>query len=245
MGETTGIEWTDSSHNFWYGCKKVSQGCKHCYAEREMTKYGKPFSAVTRAKGFNKPLSWKEPARVFVNSWSDFFIPEADPWRCEAWDIIRATPHLTYQILTKRPELVHDRLPADWGNGYPNVWLGVSVEDQENADRRIPLLLEIPAAVRFLSCEPLLGPLNLTAYLLSGWHKWEPKLHWVICGGESGPGYRPMKVEWARSILDQCRNAGIAFFMKQLGGWPDKRGELDKIPAELRIREFPVIYAEA
>ena len=243
MGEITGIEWTDKTHNYWYGCKKVSQGCRHCYAEREMTKFGRSFQTITRAKGFDKPLSWKEPAKVFVNSWSDYFIEEADEWRAEAWDIIRQTPHLTYQILTKRPELVPDRLPEDWGKGYPNVWLGVSVEDQENADRRIPLLFKIPAIVRFLSCEPLLGALDLAAYLLAGWHKWEPKLHWVICGGESGPNYRPMKLEWAQNLRDQCVNCNAPFFFKQCGGWPDKRGDLDKIPTDLRIREYPYVYA--
>jgi len=241
MGETSNIEWCDSSHNFWYGCKKVSQGCAHCYAEREMTKFGRDFKAITRAKGFDKPLSWKEPAKVFVNSWSDFFIEEADPWRAEAWDIIRRTPHLTYQILTKRPENILDRLPKDWGTGWPNVWLGVSAEDQENADKRIQQLLEIPAAIRFVSAEPLLGPIwfEQSIYMAErlpeseGWG-----LDWIIVGGESGPNCRPMDLAWARSIRDECKEAGVTFFMKQMGGWPNKLGN---IPEDLMIRQFPVL----
>jgi protein gp37 len=228
MGYTTGIEWTNRTHNFWYGCKKVSQGCAHCYAEREMMKFGRDFKAVTRAKGFDKPLSWKESAKVFVNSWSDFFIEEADPWRAEAWDIIRRTPHLTYQILTKRTENILDRLPKDWGTGWPNVWLGMSAEDQANADKRIPRLFDIPAAVRFISAEPLLGPIDLDmAYYVPDW---------VIVGGESGPNCRPMNPDWARSIRDQCEEAGVAFFYKQSGGWPNKHGI---IPEDLNIRQFP------
>src|SRR3990167_4980051 len=160
MGYTTGVQWTDHTHNFWYGCKKVSAGCKFCYAELEMTRYGREFRIVARAKGFGKPLSWKEPAKVFVNSWSDFFIEEADEWRAEAWEVIRRTPHLIYQILTKRPENIAARLPADWGNGWPNVWLGISAEDQKNADKRIPVLLNVMARVRFISAEPLLGPID-------------------------------------------------------------------------------------
>lgn len=160
MGSKTGISWTDATHNFWYGCEKVSPGCKLCYAERDMTRYGRDFRAVTRAKGFDKPLSWKEPRKVFVNSWSDFFIEQADAWRDDAWDVIRRTPHLTYQILTKRPERIAAHLPSDWGSGWPNVWLGVSAENQEYADERIPLLLQTPAAVRFVSYEPALGPVS-------------------------------------------------------------------------------------
>ncbi len=164
MGKTN-ISWTNYTHNFWYGCKKVSPGCRYCYAEREMKRFGKDFNTVTRAKGFISPLMWKEPSMVFVNSWSDFFIEEADDWRDEAWDIICRTPQLTYQILTKRPENILSRLPDDWGDGYPNVWLGVSAENQENADKRIPLLIQIPSIVYFVSCEPLLGPIDLSKWI--------------------------------------------------------------------------------
>src|ERR1700761_9152752 len=117
MGETTGIQWTNKSWNPWQGCRKVSAGCKFCYMFREKEKYGQNGSRIVRSKTtFTAPLKWKDPSLVFTCSWSDFFIEEADEWRQEAWDIIKATPHLTYQILTKRPERIGMCLPADWGN---------------------------------------------------------------------------------------------------------------------------------
>lgn len=186
MGQETAIAWAEASHNFWYGCDKVSQGCKHCYAERQMERYGKSFRVVTRAKGFSKPLTWKEPKRIFTCSWSDFFHPDADDWRQDAWDVIRATPRHTWLILTKRIERVtRDMLPPDWGaTGYPHVWLGVSVEEQRNASR-IDHLARIPAAVRFVSAEPLLKELDLSKYLtpicpMCHAHQGEPGGTWVI-----------------------------------------------------------------
>src|SRR3990172_8990167 len=194
MGENSAIEWTDATHNFWFGCRKVSEGCKFCYAERDMTRYGRDFYNVVRAVGFGKPLSWPKPKSltpwgrlVFVNSWSDFFIEEADAWRDEAWEVIRRTPHLTYQILTKRPERIAEHLPKtcfkcgvgllddycecpEAAKPWPNVWLGTSVEDQKYAEIRIPQLVELPAKVHFLSCEPLLGPIDFR-YALPVWSK--------------------------------------------------------------------------
>lgn len=232
MGKQSHIEWTDGTHNFWYGCKKVSQGCKGCYAEREMTRYGKHFSVVTRAKGFDAPLRWKEPRKVFVNSWSDFFIEEADDWRDEAWGIIKRTRHLSYQILTKRPERIEQCLPQYWGSGWPNVWLGVTVENQEMVDTRLPWLLDIPAAVRFISAEPLLEPLTLSRML--------PDITWCIVGGESGPGARRMPLSWVRSIRDQCAAAGVPLFVKQLSGASSRPlKDLENFPIDLQIREFP------
>lgn len=234
MGEKTGISWTNKTHNFWYGCKKVSQGCKFCYAEREMKRFGRDFNSVTRAKGFDKPLKWKDPSMVFVNSWSDFFIEEADEWRDEAWDIIRQTPHLTYQILTKRPENIWDRLPNDWVY-FENVWLGVSIETQGHTSRGF-MLANIPARMRFISAEPLIEKVDLFWLLAT------QKFHWVIVGGESGPNSRPLDLEWARNIRDDCaRDDGIAFFMKQLGGYPDRREDITQFPEDLRIQEFPVV----
>ena len=231
MGDKTGIEWTDKTWNPWRGCHKVSQGCKNCYMFREQKQYGHNPNIVMRSKTtFDDPLKWKEPAKVFVNSWSDFFIEEADPWRAEVWDIIRRTPHLIYQILTKRPENIPVGLPNDWGHGYPNVWIGVSAEDQPNADKRVSILVNVPAVIRFVSAEPLLG---FTSYL-----PWLSKLDWIIVGGESGPNYRPMYPYWARSIRDECKEAGVTFFMKQMGGWPNKLGN---IPEDLMIRQFPVL----
>jgi len=212
MGKNSSIEWTDSTVNFWQGCQKVSPGCKNCYMYRDKKRYGQDPATVVRSSPatFNKPKKWKDPALVFTCSWSDFFIEQADPWRDEAWDIIRQTPHLTYQILTKRPELVKDRLPDDWGEGWPNVWLGVSIET-EDYYWRIMAIEDIPAMVKFVSAEPLLGPLsNLYSYF--------PVIDWVITGGESGPKYRPANLDWFREIRDDCQKWGVPFFHKQHGG---------------------------
>lgn len=209
MGEKSAIGWTDATHNFWYGCQKVSPGCKFCYAEREMTRYGKDFRTITRAKGFDRPLRWKEPRMIFVNSWSDFFIKEADNWRDDAWDIIRQTPHHTYQILTKRPERIPDSLPADWGDGWPNVWLGTSIENQDYMYRAV-LLLKVQAPVLFISAEPLLGPLTFGELV--------DRLDWLVMGGESGPKARPMQIEWARDSRDQWKAKGKPVFFKQQSG---------------------------
>lgn len=215
MGKISAIEWTDATWNCWHGCEKVSPGCAHCYMYRDKTRYGQNPMVVMRSKPstFNAPLRWHAPARVFTCSWSDFFIAAADDWRGDAWEIIRATPHLTYQILTKRPERIATRLPSDWGNGWPHVWLGVSVENAR-WQHRIDVLRAIPAAERFLSLEPLLGP--LPALTLAG-------ISWVIVGGESGPKARPMRPEWVRDIRDQCREQTVPFFFKQWGGTNTKK----------------------
>lgn len=237
MGERTGIEWTDHTWNPWRGCAKVSPGCKHCYMFRDQRRYGMDPATVVRAarQTFRAPLRWREPAMVFTCSWSDWFIEGADEWRADAWAIVRETPWLRYQILTKRPELVADRLPADWGEGWPNVWLGVSVEDQAHV-HRWAALQEIPAAVRFLSCEPLLGPLELGD--LAG-------LDWLIAGGESGPGCRPMDPAWAERLRDRCVEAGVPFFFKQHGGTRKIDGAWggDRLAGE-RWQQFPEVIAE-
>ncbi len=215
MSETTAIAWTEKTWNPWHGCTKVSPGCAHCYMFRDKTRYGQDPSVVVRSKStFNAPLRWKEPALVFTCSWSDWFHEDADAWRDEAWAIIRQTPHLTYQVLTKRPERIREHLPSDWGKGYANVWLGVSVENQRWVERA-EMLAQIPARVKFVSAEPLLGPVDLATALIH--------LDWVIVGGESGPEQRPMDLEWARALRDQCESFGAAFFLKQLGGHPDAR----------------------
>lgn len=215
MGERSAIEWTDATWNPWRGCTKVSPGCDHCYMFREQRRYGRDPEQVVRSKTtFTAPLRWREPRLVFTCSWSDWFHVGADSWRPEAWAIIRQTPHHTYQILTKRPGRILRHLPPDWGDGYPNVWLGVSVESQEQAFR-VHQITSIPAAVRFISAEPLLGPITFDD--LTG-------IDWLIAGGESGPEARPCDPEWLRSLRDQCEGDKVAFFLKQLGGWPDKRG---------------------
>lgn len=234
MSTTTGIEWTEATWNPWYGCDKVSPGCAHCYMFREQRQYGRDPEVVTRSKTkFREPLSWKEPRVIFTCSWSDWFHEAADAWRDEAWDIIHRTPEHTYQVLTKRAERIADHLPADWGRGYPNVWLGVSVENQKFTSR-ISILKATPARMRFLSIEPLLGPVNFGEhnYLLD-------HIHWVIVGGESGPDARPMDLKWARDIRDDCADQGVPFFLKQLGGWPDKRGGEKALLDGVRHVEMP------
>ena len=210
MGERTSIEWTTSTWNPWHGCRKVSLGCKNCYMFRDKKRYGQDPVQVVRSKtAFTAPLKWKIPSLIFTCSWSDWFISEADAWREEAWDIIRYTPHHIYQILTKRPERICDHLPHDWGRGWENVWLGVTIESQEYINR-LDLICDIPSRTRFISAEPLLGTLNFPRMA---------EIDWVITGGESGPKARQMKLEWVRSIRDQCIKEGVPFFHKQHGGF--------------------------
>ena len=204
MGKESSVIWCDHSHGFWYGCKKISAGCANCYACRDMTRYDMDFDTVKKTKGFDKPLKWKGPALVFVNPWSDFFIEEADEWRDDAWNVIRNTPHLTYQILTKRPENIAERLPADWP--LPNVYLGVTAENQAMYNQRAYLLAQIPAVYRFISIEPMLGSVRIDSSL---------PIDYVICGGESGPDARPMQGNWPLELQMDCEAAGIPFLFKQ------------------------------
>jgi protein gp37 len=234
MGKDTAIAWTDHTWNPWQGCRKVSPGCRNCYMYREKKRYGQTPDVVVRSARptFRAPLSkkWADPARVFVCSWSDFFIEEADPWRAEAWEIIRASPHLTFQILTKRPERIEKCLPP---GALDNVWLGVSVEADSERHRIAPLLRardRVP--VLYVSAEPLIAPLDM-------WFFEYAALDWVIVGGESGQKCRPMETDWARSIVRWCQEIGVAPFVKQLGGYPDPRADMEDFPADLRVREFP------
>lgn len=152
---------------------------------------------------------------MFTCSWSDFFIEEADNWIDEAWEIIKRTPHLTYQILTKRPQNIKDRLPDDWGDGWPNVWLGVSIESKKYL-WRIEALDQIPAAIKFISYEPALEYVDFTAY--------SSVIDWIISGGESGPDPRPADIKWFEQVRDDCQRNGIAYFHKQHGGPKRTRG---------------------
>ncbi|MGE4425020.1 MAG: DUF5131 family protein [Solirubrobacteraceae bacterium] len=227
MGERSAIEWTSATYNPWRGCDKVSPGCAHCYMFTAQQRYGQDPSVVVRCADstFYAPLkrrSWLDlPAGspVFTCSWSDWFHPTADPWRDDAWDVIRQRPDLNWQILTKRPERILDHLPDDWGTGWEHVWMGVSIENRKFV-HRADELRDVPAAVRFISAEPLLGPLEgLDLH----------EIDWLIAGGESGPGHRPMKIEWARELRDRCTDEGVAYFFKQWGGSTSKAGgrELD------------------
>lgn len=281
MGRESKIEWTDHTYNPWRGCKKVSPGCKNCYMYRDQKRYGHDPQKIIRAtdKTFNGPLSWKEPALVFVCSWSDFFINEGDEWRDEAWDIIRKTPHLTYQILTKRPERIVECLPS---SGLPkNVWLGVSAETQLMADERIPFLMQIEATVRFVSVEPMLEVITLNYYMdgmpeqsggggggfvsremaldaespeMEGmsipdepeWRQTTRPLDWVICGGESGPGCRPMYLEWVEDLQYGCEDRKVPFFFKQWGGTTKKDGAWGGRELNGKFyNEMPVVHTPA
>jgi protein gp37 len=215
MGKNTHIQWTNDTWNPWQGCIKVSPGCKYCYMYRDKQRYGHNPSVVVRSSDatFNAPLNKLKGPLVFTCSWSDFFIEQADPWREAAWQIIRATPHLTYQILTKRPENIPTRLPADWEDGYQNVWLGVSVETRKQL-WRVYDLFDIPASVRFVSAEPLLDFIDFTIPLEMG------AIDWMITGGESGIGkdWRKAHNDSFRQIRDDCRIFNVPFFHKQNGG---------------------------
>lgn len=268
MADKTGIEWTESTWNPVTGCSKVSQGCKHCYAERDWARLahlpaykGRAFTDVAcHPERLDQPLRWMRPRLIFVNSMSDLFHPDVpDSFIDQVFAVMALAKQHTFQVLTKRPERMRDYLRCGGScitvgirqaierMGYqdigavdkalPNVWLGVSVEDQASADERIPLLLDTPAAVRWVSMEPLLGPVDLTsvrptifaatANTLTGWWTWDGgptrreahTIDWVVVGGESGPKARPMHPSWARSLRDQCAAADVPFLFKQWGEW--------------------------
>lgn len=226
MGERTEIAWTDATWNPWQGCHKVSEACLNCYMYRDKKRYGQDANTVVRSSvaTFIKPLAWAENRekyghinRVFTCSWSDFFIEEADPWRNEAWDIIRRTPDITYQILTKRPERMVQCLPDDWGLGWDNVWIGITAENQERFNERHPHLFRMFAEVNFISWEPALGPLTLPDYSVLGTEGISQRARmWVIAGCESGPNARETNLDWVRDLRDQCVKQHIPFFLKQL-----------------------------
>jgi protein gp37 len=277
MSAISAIEWTDATWNPTTGCTKISPGCAHCYIERtppfrisgNRFVDGKTDITVFHDR-LEQPLHWRKPRRVFVNSLSDLFHEDiGDTFIADVFAVMARAPHHTFQILTKRADRMRAwmqngsgwmTLAVDFSNSpipgmampwpLPNVWLGVSVENQDFADERIPQLLQTPAAVRFISAEPLLGDVNLAAWLphaavyipaedspsgktqvrclrcgrlTQGMERecrtfgMVPTLDWVIVGGESGPGARPFEVAWARSIVQQCKTAGVACFVKQLG----------------------------
>ncbi|MGO8696847.1 MAG: DUF5131 family protein [Limisphaerales bacterium] len=235
MGENTNIAWTERTWNPWRGCTKVDPGCKYCYMFSAQGRYGLDPSVVVRTKTWGDPRKWQRNAqakgrleRVCTCSWSDWFHKDADGWRPEAWQLVKNCPNLHFQILTKRADRIAGSLPSDWGSGYPNVWLGVSISEEKGLWRADDLR-KIPAKVRFISYEPALGPLD--ALDLTG-------VHWVIFGGESGPDFRPMKIEWARAMRDKGKAAHVPFFYKQsTGRLPETGIELD---GQI-IREYPAI----
>lgn len=279
MSDNTKIEWTDATWNPIRGCSRVSEGCRHCYAETVAKRFsgeGQPYEGLIARGGqwngqikivdhvMDQPLRWQRPRLVFVNSMSDLFhenVPEHVVDR--VFSVMALAEKHTFQVLTKRPERMLQYLSQDrrrqwadmavhfWGGidpdalhdsihygdqVLPNVWLGVSVEDQKSADERIPLLLATPAAVRWISAEPLLGPVDLSCWPIYGPDR-EQLLNWVVVGGESGANARPMHPDWARSLRDQCADAGVPFLFKQWGewaprdfpAWPENADYLDSI----------------
>lgn len=217
MGSESAIEWTERTWNPTTGCTKVSPGCKHCYAEVMARRlqamatlgYERGFKLAIHPQRLTEPLRRKRATTYFVNSMSDLFHKQVpDEFLDQVFDVIRATPRHTYQVLTKRAE----RLPRYFtARSCPdNVWLGVSVENRRHGVPRIDLLRNVKAQIRFLSIEPLLEDLGLLD--LTG-------IHWVIVGGESGHGARPMAKTWVENLQRQCDSAGVAFFFKQWGGW--------------------------
>jgi len=215
--KNTKIEWCNHTWNPWIGCQKVSTGCKYCYMFRDQRRYGNEPDIVrkTSPKTFTSPAWWyvahkktnsKDRPRIFTCSWSDFFIEEADDWRSEAIEIIEATPDFDYLILTKRIERVALVMPT-----IPkNVWLGISAENQDEYNKRVPLLLETNAKIKFISAEPLLEHISTLAYL--------NYIDWVITGGESGPRARKAEMDWFLHIKRQCASVNVPFFHKQHGG---------------------------
>lgn len=244
MARDSAIEWTHHTFNPWWGCTKVSPGCKHCYAETFSRRLGQRIWGATAQRRFFGDAHWREPLkwnaeaarsgsrqRVFCASMADVFENrrELNPIRERLWATIADTPHLDWLLLTKRPEHVLRFVP--WRNVWPaNVWCGITAENQKWANKRIPVLLELPSVIRFLSCEPLLGPLNLRPWMQS-----ERRIDWVIAGGESGHKARPMNPEWARSLRDQCGDAQIPFHFKQWGHWaPSEQVSRNVVTVELR-----------
>lgn len=266
MGAKTDVQWVNRvqpdgtvipGHTFngWWGCLKVSEECKNCYAEGIAAHYGHqvwgPAANTTRRlfgeKHWHEPIRWNLQAEkqehrqsVFCASMADVFEdhPDVVKAREQLWMLIEQTPWLNWLLLTKRPENILAMAP--WGrNPWPdNVWIGTSVGLQERAEERLPFLFQVPAVVRFVSCEPLLGPLDL--------RPWLHRLNWVIAGGESGIHARPMQMAWPRSLRDQCQETGTNFFFKQVGGRYHNSGgrELDGRTWDEIPPQFPAVASE-
>jgi protein gp37 len=241
MTDGSAIEWTDATWNPVTGCTKITAGCKNCYAERFSERFrgvkGHPFESgfdlTLRPERIEQPLFWRRPRMIFVNSMSDVFHKDVPRTFIDrVFCTMEKADHHVFQVLTKRSSLMRDYLRSRYGDGKApgHIWLGVSVEDAESK-ARINHLRQAPASVRFISAEPLIGPIGTVD--LSG-------IHWVIAGGESGPGARPMASEWAREVRDLCAAQGVAFFFKQWGGSRPKSGgrsldgrEWNELPARV------------
>lgn len=256
MSKDSKIQWTDATWNIARGCSKVDQDCRFCYMYRQSlnkTRYD-PGAVIRTKTVFNLPLTIKEPSKIFTSSLTDFFHEDIDSYRHEAWDIIRRCPQHTFQILTKRPERINEHLPEFWDEIRGHVWLGTSIGSQAAMERMDCLTVPISPGVRFLSLEPLHGPIDLGLNRQVDFgHKGGDLLDWVIIGGESGNDngkyrYRPCEIEWIEKIIADCRAWNIPVFVKQLGthlakqmGLKDRHGgNMEEWPEHLRIREFPL-----
>ncbi len=239
MGQNSAIEWTEHTFNPWWGCVRVSPGCQNCYAELLAKRYGHDVWGKQVGRRFlsenhwKQPISWNRQAtqegrrhRVFCASMADVFedSPTLTEPREKLWELIDKTSMLDWLLLTKRPENMLRLAP--WQHQWPqNVWAMTTVENQEYANKRIPLLLEVPAVVRALSVEPLIGRIDIS--------KWLGKIDWVIVGGESGGKARPPQPEWVRWLRDQCLEASVPFFFKQWGSWkPSDKDQLSVTPMQ-------------
>ena len=230
----TKIEWAEEVWNPVTGCTKVSPGCKNCYAERMskrlVGRYGypakDPFKVTLHPDRLSEPLKWKKPRRIFVCSMGDLFHKAVDDgFIHDVMSTIASAPQHTFLVLTKRPERMRHYFTYFNGKGWPlnNLWLGVTIENQKALDQRAPELIQIPAARRFISYEPALGPLECLDGWLTQCDRKTKLIDLVICGGESGPGARPVHPDWVRGVRDQCKEAGVPFFFKQWGEWAEDK----------------------
>lgn len=221
--------------NPWHGCHKISEGCLNCYVYRRDAQYGKDSSVVAKTADFNLPMKRNRAGEyklsgdetVYTCFTSDFFLEEADEWRVEAWQMIRKRNDLIFFIVTKRIHRFQVNLPADWGDGYDNVTISCTVENQNRADYRLPIFLAAPIRHKRIICEPLLESVNLAAYL-------SPVIEGVIVGGESGFNARICSYDWVLNIREQCRQKGVAFQFKQTGARFEKDGKLYNIDRKLQ-----------
>lgn len=216
--------------NPWHGCHKISPGCQHCYVYRTDAKFDKDSSRVVKTTTFNLPVRRARSGeykltpgtQVFTCFSSDFLVEEADQWREEAWRMMACRRDLWFFFITKRIDRLAACLPSDWGDGYPNVSIGCTVENQERADYRLPIFLSLPIRRRTIICEPLLEPISLSPYLAGG-------VADLITGGESGPDARICNYDWVLDLRRQCVEAGVAFRFKQTGARFVKDGRLYRI----------------
>lgn len=223
--------------NPWHGCKKISAGCANCYVYRTDSKFEKDSSRVTKNKSFSMPVERykngtykllpQEDNVVYTCFTSDFFLEEADQWRDECWKIIKARSDLEFLIITKRIHRFYDCIPDDWGDGYENVHICCTCENQDRADYRLPIFLDAPIRKKSIICEPLLEEIDLTPYL-------NGMITQVVAGGESGNNARLCRYSWVLSLREQCKKAGVSFYFKQTGARFEKDGRVFKIPRNLQ-----------